>query len=217
VHKPVPDELSVMVGDIAHNLRSALDQMVAALVRDNRRNVAHGTGFPISESAERFKTAAISKLRNLSAEATKFITDLEPYKGGKTSALWVLAELNNMDKHNTIVPTTVAHVATEAAMSFPFLGFQADGSLTIGVNPPGEKIGGLLPTKRLSHLEDNAIIHISPFADSPFHENVELLTQITLGKTQITNDEPVIEFLAELINFVEGMLNTVERDLIRRR
>jgi hypothetical protein len=35
IHKCIPGEVSIIAGDIVHNLRSALDQMICGLVRAN--------------------------------------------------------------------------------------------------------------------------------------------------------------------------------------
>jgi hypothetical protein len=49
----VPACLSTIIGDIAHNLRSALDQLACQMVLANRGQVKTRTGFPIGGGATR--------------------------------------------------------------------------------------------------------------------------------------------------------------------
>jgi len=105
---------SVMIGEIAHNLRSALDGLVCQLAiisapgRDWRFCKNQRTGFPIflrgpkSASRTRFMREKLHYLRP--AYITR-IEKLQPYKRGngyRLSPLWLLHELNNADKHRLI-------------------------------------------------------------------------------------------------------------------
>jgi len=103
----------LIVGDIMHNLRSALDHVVHDL-----SGGADMTEFPIYADVcdfyrvERYRHTVpargfgLHKIRAVSDNrAWFFIEGMQPYNAGKNAyraALWVLHELNNIDKHRTL-------------------------------------------------------------------------------------------------------------------
>lgn len=113
----IPVTWCVVIGEIAHNLRSALDGLVCQLAiisepgRDWRFCEDPKTGFPIflrgpksrKPASQRF---ARRKLRYLRPNYVTRIEALQPYKrrnGHRLSALWLLHELNKADKHRLVV------------------------------------------------------------------------------------------------------------------
>jgi hypothetical protein len=114
--KPLPVELSVTVGDIVHNLRSALDHIAYALVPDPTRR----TNFPIFDEPDDFFCAVKlpakrnrGPLAGLDPESPAFalIEGAQPYMGGHppdTDPLRILSALNNEDKHRAIVACNTA-------------------------------------------------------------------------------------------------------------
>jgi hypothetical protein len=118
LREPIPIELSVTVGDIVHNLRSALDHIAFALVPKASR---WRTMFPIYDDPEEFLCAVrIPAKRNrgplggLQPDSLAFalIESTQPYAGGNPPEtlhpLRVLADLNNEDKHRTILARSTA-------------------------------------------------------------------------------------------------------------
>lgn len=84
VHKCIPPEFSGIIGDAAHNLRSALDQLVCELIRANHNQPRTRSGFPVATSAKRFEEAVVSKIGGVSPKAERFIRRLKQYNGGNT-------------------------------------------------------------------------------------------------------------------------------------
>lgn len=127
-HTPPPLELAAIVGDVLHNLRSALDHLARQLV------LAHGgvpvdgggggtTTFPITspefDPARRrgpvkvaggIAPAALQLLESLQADQ-QAAPDQDP--------LWLLHHLNNIDKHRTLHLTAFTGTSSVA--------FRADG------------------------------------------------------------------------------------------
>jgi hypothetical protein len=111
--EPLPIELSVTVGDIAHNLRSALDHIAYALVPKRARD--RRTAFPIVDHPEDFfcsvKHAAKrgrGPLKGLDPDgpAFAFFEWAQPYNRRNAPdehPLRILSALNNEDKHRAIV------------------------------------------------------------------------------------------------------------------
>jgi hypothetical protein len=112
--RKLPHDLLVLVGEIFHNLRSALDQMLAEIVvRVSKRSEA-GVEFPFGLDFDEFKTA-LRKQKKLPDDAIPLIEGLQPYKGGDP-LLWLLHSANRRDKHRMgLVPV---NLRTEGKVSY---------------------------------------------------------------------------------------------------
>jgi len=100
-------EMLAIAGDVLHNLRSALDHTVyqLALVRNPKTSLKRlrETCFPIGKDVHTYKSIAGGKVKGvIEPRAMHFIDGLKPYKGGNDS-LWLLTELNNIDKHRRLI------------------------------------------------------------------------------------------------------------------
>ena len=103
-HPPI--ELSVVVGDFLHNLRSALDSLVCGLVRRMApSSTCSGRQFPIFTDPDKYLAARNQMLRGVSPEARTIVDALQPHmrpEGTRAlDPLWILNTLNNHDKHRT--------------------------------------------------------------------------------------------------------------------
>jgi hypothetical protein len=120
-----PTDLGVCIGEIAHNLRSALDGLVYQLAILNKatEKALTGTQFPIflldraveckgqpekaghcSNSAH-FFCRGLRQIAALDSKHQARIERLQPYhlaNGGQESALYLLHEINNADKHRLL-------------------------------------------------------------------------------------------------------------------
>lgn len=77
----IPPAISVMVGELFHNLRYSLDQMIAEIVvRISKRSEAR-VEFPFGRDFGEFETALL-KQKKLPVDATTMIRALQPYQGG---------------------------------------------------------------------------------------------------------------------------------------
>lgn len=217
--KCLPPELSVIAGDVVHNLRSALDQMVCGLVRANGKQVRTGNGFPIMGSEKSFDEACVGKLKNVSAKADRFIRRLKPYRGA-ADAFWMLAELDNLDKHNSIVPVLIGKAQTVTQIAIPFLSIPPEGGLAIGGTPEGytpfgHQWGVLTPEGAKPFAITNNEVEFYRSKPVPYLvEDVGFVAQIRFGKTSVTNDEIIHETLDSLIQLVERVIDIVERRIL---
>jgi hypothetical protein len=115
-----PDWISLIVGDVLYNLRSALDHLVCQLaIRNGREDRCRCTQFPIFKSTPKKMSDFRDYIRPAGQDAMTIIEGLQPYKRGdeETAAaedLWVLSELNNIDKHRLIILTAVNVRFTQA-------------------------------------------------------------------------------------------------------
>jgi hypothetical protein len=122
---PPLDDWGLVLGECAHNLRSALDNLAYALARlrrdppDNPRKIA----FPICVSKAEFAKRRRGNLDQMPAEAVSVIEALQPFQRDRpdvegtpeSDALVLLQRLNNMDKHR--VPSVVLLAPQEIAHS----------------------------------------------------------------------------------------------------
>ncbi len=97
---PPPRRIGTIVGDVAHNLRSALDVAAWQLAIANDEAAAlkerNLVTFPVVDSPERFGTNR--RLRFFSESARAVIERLQPYQTSMEALGW-LRELSNADKH----------------------------------------------------------------------------------------------------------------------
>src|SRR5262249_21430918 len=92
-----PLSLSVIVGDVVHNARSALDHLWAALTRDTK------SSFPVSRKADDWKDSKAQLLCRVPNGAHAFIDGLQPCSGTDDGKLiGVLNTLSNRDKHKIL-------------------------------------------------------------------------------------------------------------------
>jgi hypothetical protein len=118
-----PILLSVIVGDCFHNLRSALDHLVWQLVEANPPNRGSAKNqFPICKSAADFQKQAKTRLMGITSNAVAVIERLQPFVLGLSfdwHPLWRINELVNIDKHRTLMITTVFLQDWEMYLSNP--------------------------------------------------------------------------------------------------
>ena len=112
--KKGPDSMwGVRIGEIVHNLRSALDHVVWQLfIKANKRTprLPSKLQFPIVETKAGFDARAVPiQLNGIAQNAIALIRSEQPFPvseggtgEGPKSPLWHLAELSNADKHRTL-------------------------------------------------------------------------------------------------------------------
>lgn len=123
--QPPPfDHWGLLLGECAHNLRSALDNLAYALARSHQDppkspgNIA----FPIFIESNKFKIERQKRLIELPLEAADLIEKLQPFQRNGTPEfgfpendfLGLLQKLNNVDKHRVpafvvLAPTSLTH------------------------------------------------------------------------------------------------------------
>jgi hypothetical protein len=131
VRHEVPEELSLIVGDLLHNARSALDLLVTSAARsytsESGRQLSsveeRALFFPITRAESAFNRAAIKLNRYLSEETMMRIRFVQPWSRSAAqlahenekvttekldqltwlNLLWRLSLLDNLDKHREVL------------------------------------------------------------------------------------------------------------------
>lgn len=104
-----PISLSIRIGELLYNLRSALDNLVCALVRMERGTYAascSGNSFPIHTNRDAFDAESARVLRGVPSQARTLIQGLQPYNRGSGTAdldpLSILNVLRNRWAHRAL-------------------------------------------------------------------------------------------------------------------
>jgi hypothetical protein len=102
-----PLRISCIVGDILHNVRSALDYIARELIMLNDCTPQWSTQFPICTTEHDFLNESLNRNRlgGISRRAFKMIDACQPYKWDQKYTihpLWHLHKLSNLDKHKTL-------------------------------------------------------------------------------------------------------------------
>jgi hypothetical protein len=110
VRETPPADLAPVIGDVLHNVRSALDHLVYELapprVRKKRK-----TQFPIFTDECRFKVISPPYIEGITGDERTLIERVQPYNASpvpQNDPLAVLSELSNLDKHRLLVPVIAA-------------------------------------------------------------------------------------------------------------
>lgn len=104
--EPPIERWALIVGDVVHNLRSALDHIACRLVVANGGQITKQTAFPIGETAHRYKSARLRVEVGMSGRALRYIDLMKPYGGGY-DLFWRLHRLDIEDKHRLLMPVLI--------------------------------------------------------------------------------------------------------------
>jgi hypothetical protein len=107
-----PAALGIRVGEIAYNLRSALDHVAWALVEANGKRPGKHTHFPCTLSEQAWNTARGSQIRGIAVAAVGAIRRWQPFvrnPGVPRADLFAgINEIGLVDKHRTLLVTAAA-------------------------------------------------------------------------------------------------------------
>lgn len=182
-----PVSLSVLVGEIAHQLRSAVDHIAYGLVLAAGNSPTRRTSFPVCKT----RPNRLSVDGGVSSEALTRVDELQPYQQREPTAhpLYVLNELWNVDKHRNLHLTALMLTNTQVFLSPP------DGF---------SLVGGQFQTKVIC---DDGIIGVFRFSNGEIDPDLEITAMgssfVALGEPgPWPNDHPVQSLLEHLYNYV---------------
>ena len=106
--KPTPQWLPLVLGDVIHNLRSALDLLICDIARARNKSPSK-LKFPFADNQRRYEDAIdTGEIRRLGSDVQKALKALKAFKDGN-ALLRGLHDLDIADKHDIII--TVIEVA----------------------------------------------------------------------------------------------------------
>jgi hypothetical protein len=222
--KKPPAALSVEAGEILHNIRTPLDQMLAAIAL-LRHTSANKVAFPFGRTADDFKSA-LAKQKKLPPEAIELIENLKPYQDGGNTLLYAIHSLNQPDKHRPgLVPINLHTTAnmteigvfsgmalTVGPRSGQHLIRDSDGNLSQAdrVKRPEFLLN---PPRIVFHINDGNGDDMEVATTTPgtqFYTDFKPTVDIAFRKIGIGR-KPIVAVLNQMRDLVEGILLTFER------
>ncbi len=150
IQSDTPAVLSLIIGDIIHNLRSALDHLAWKLIIANGKTPKSGPGgtqFVIRDSSAKPKPGGIAVIEGISPDAQKIVDSIQPYNTGNDSLL-ILNQLDIVDKHQLMLVTAFAL----SSMTIKWNGKFASSN-TLDANSTIFKVDPMGGTILLGHLK----------------------------------------------------------------
>jgi len=210
--RPPPLYLGLILGEVVHDLRSALDQLAWQLAVQHTdpsvlvsRSVTTAIQFPITRSEEDFRNHR--GIKYISPEAVALIENRQPYHnigGPLVNPLAVVQELSNTDKHQVLRPS-LGQIRTDDLV---FL-----SSVPIDL----QEVEPLLPDSAVFAGDDIPILRIpapegARLVFEPPPVRVHFVTEAT-GQPMLIRPDQVHELclkIAEVINSFERLFPSVD-------
>jgi hypothetical protein len=187
--------LSLLVGDFAHCLRSALDHAAGWLVAMNGGTPDDTTQFPIYSIAVNKKgnprvVAVTPDPPGVSVESLALIESLQPYHRGDQAAwdpLALVQSLDNTDKHRNLLLASAVLVDAQVTVAF------------------GD--GAMLNQLAFGTFDHGAEVAVFPFTNPhPEADDVKVYAQgaalVTFSEPVPPEDEPVVPTLRTVLDYV---------------
>jgi hypothetical protein len=232
----LPHVLSVVAGEILHNLRSPLDQLAGAIALQSHRSEA-GVCFPFGRDVNEFETE-LRKQKKLPPDAIALIRAAQPYRGGN-NLLWQLHHLNRRDKHRVGLMPVNLRTATSLSTLIVFTG----QVMTVGFRNgqhlvrDGRNLSQHDPGKQPCIVRNGDIIMVNGSPAMSFEPNVaagdddmEILTatpgtkfycdfqpslNVSFRNIEGLEREPVVAVLHQMRQLVKRLLLTFEARFFR--
>ena len=204
--KPIPESLSLIAGDAIQNLVSALDHLAYQIVGSDTGDkypTPNRIYFPIADDAKEYEAIKAKKMKGADKATLDAIDTLKPYKGGNDS-LWMLARLNNIDKHRLLITvgSTFRSVNLGARILREVNKEMPDGQRIEGFDLWIKPADSLFPLKRGDELFIDA-------PDSEPNDKMQFRFDVALYEPQIVEAQSILEALHQLTALVESIVATL--------
>jgi hypothetical protein len=206
---PPPPVLSVMVGELAHDLRSCLDHLawreaVEGLGREPTKDEGRGIGFPLARDESDFKSAEV--LRYVSHDARTALERSQPYNRSTSeegASLRVIHWYNRLDKHRTL---HVATVRPPGAFSMDQLKVSyTRGASILAVEPHltiGQRVEGDTKVVSVRFAPDGPEPHMQVEGQPPFNPSFGDLPADMAGADVHLSISTVEKIVSDFANLV---------------
>lgn len=201
---PIPPVLALIMGDAIHNLRSALDLLMFAMIGDKAPKPEE-VQFPFAKRADTLEKIMKKRESQLAGEGVVAeIKKLEPYPGGNK---WLggLHSLDITDKHKLIIPA-----ASSASMSSVEFARMVPGSIgrdTVQMSiHQGAQFISQHNGPRAARLANRR--HIRPGA---YERDLQPAFEIIFGEGQPFAGQPAIPILVAIADEVKRALTKLAK------
>jgi hypothetical protein len=205
--KETPANLSPIIGDVLQCLRSTLDHLAYQLLLVGNPTVGNPDEvfFPIGKDPHGYKSLLGRVKNGMRQSAIDAIDEVEPYQGGKGALLWTLHNLNNIDKHRTILTT---FVQTGGVDITPSIGLNLEPwakKLVARLGPVFiQEVGPKPPAKAGDVLYIGAV-------DEEMYEKRKFTFDVAFAEPGVVEGKPIGPLLHEMTNFVNGLVTAFWR------
>jgi hypothetical protein len=187
------EKWSSLVGEFAHALRSALDHTAYELVRINKPAFEFSE-FPIFKHPGKWKDGHASKLPGVETDVLTVVEGLQPYHGdGELDALWLVHQLDIIDKHRRLNLVSSALAAT---------GWAVNGGAVDHIEPNYGPFEDGTPVMRFRLVPD------SPGA--PMHVQTNFAFDIAFGEGELLAGNSVQFFLEGMLVEIAGTVSVFD-------
>lgn len=197
--------LSVLAGEIGHNLRTSLDNLMCEIA-DQHAGRRDRTYFLFGKTLDIFEIQVRQKTRDLPPDAIELVRGLQPYKGGN-DLLWAIHDLNRDDKHPGLDPISnvqgwqLSSIATANGLPLIIGSRWGQHLVCDGYKPKFLAIEAM--------HEDGEFLTTTPGAEVHFQGQPTF--QIAFRDVEGFKLEPVVEVLHQMRDLVESIFLTFER------
>lgn len=206
-----PVRLGVMVGEVAHNLRSALDHLIWQLVLAGGEKPGRANQFPIYVTESDFLADVEGRdearrgpgpLAGLDSSGPEwaFVKGLQPYHGGNDPENLPIARLrwlSNEDKHRIVRPT---YLAVGGPPGIALIDFRSNAEVV-------EDVVSLKAGQRLEDGTEILRVRLAHAGDEPEVEmDANFQVQIVFGERALT-----LQDLGTIAQFVQKVVQLSER------
>lgn len=196
--KPIPESISLGIGDAVHNLRSSLDHLAWQLVEAGGGTPGSRTAFPICHgrnAAQQFSSAiGQGELKRMVPGAQKVLNAVQPYVT-EDDTLWHIHHLDIVDKHRLIVTAVLRMTSWVANVDIGSIAFDRDNPVPLVL---GDEISNI-PTSTYERTG---------------HKNFELRADIAFGEREISENKPVLEILGRMADLTSQIIRKFEPYLV---
>lgn len=215
IREPIPVALRLLIGDAAHNLRSALDHFAYCAVPTPTAQ----TAFPVwrkprTPSALDLQSLVRGKLQGASNGLVAALTAMQPYCGGSDEYVWAVDYLDITDKHRLLLTIGASHEGI--TIDFGAMMFRHISELEDQVFKP-EQIAGmremsmpvtLRPTDRFP-IEEGTVLFSSTPGDFADYERSRFTFDVAFGEPEPLRGEPVVPTFRALTDRIESLLESL--------
>lgn len=195
-------KISVIAGEIVHQLRSSLDHLLCALIYKNGHAPSTKSQFPICTSLENYeKEVKRGRIKGVSPSAQNLIEQAQPYRNlnPNENVVNVVSTLNNWDKHNALV------ISAAAAQMGQYIEIGGSGAAITGFSSPEV-------VKFVDGQSDYFYIQLAaPAPEITAKSSIDIHMAI-----EVTKDGkiyPLIDVMKELIAGIEGTIEIFKGEL----
>src|SRR5579862_1283216 len=203
----IPPEIPCVLGDAVHNLRSALDHLICALIIANGNEICRKNAFPAPRRRRRKRQSRAERkaefeaqVKGMSKRAIRAIRSLKPYKGWKTH-IRVLHEMDITDKHRLLLGCRAGYVTSRSVIYDSIATREVMAHTLEPLTGPPLGIGKLMVLKNRTELFR---MPTKPKMDP----DVKLIVAVAFGESGFLRGRPVVPFLHQLSQLVSGIIES---------